>query len=296
MPPGAASFGGGFVLIFCKSFFGPDRLQILFAFRVCCAQKNPKFCKARKVDAVRAWVVLARASMEMGATAASRAMGVSRGKARYWQSKAQDPDFHPGRHGGRRYSTLETPDQIALEWACFFMWKTEPGLTDAAGVLHLRDLGWTWLEQGAGAKRSQKVDFADWVARQDPSRLKYLDESHFENWDCSRWQWCRGPRGEQVTRARHMEWREIQDLLLAVGVRVVSVPAYFPEFMPCELVFQNVKRMSDNETEEEQHDGPELEEPENEGLRPYWRHSKKHRTHVMHVFWKKKSPTLLLRR
>eukprot|EP00808_Paulinella_micropora_P007788 g40066.t1 len=118
--------------------------------------------------------------MEMGATAASRAMGVSRGKARYWQSKAQDPDFHPGRHGGRRYSTLETPDQIALEWACFFMWKTEPGLTDAAVVMHLRDLGWTWLEPGAGAKRVERIH---------PSRLKYLDESHFENCDCSRWQW-----------------------------------------------------------------------------------------------------------
>lgn len=39
------------------------------------------------------------------------------------------------------------------------------------------------------------------------------------------------------------EWQEIQDLLLiAVGARVVRLPAYFPEFMPCELVFQNVKR------------------------------------------------------
>jgi len=39
------------------------------------------------------------------------------------------------------------------------------------------------------------------------------------------------------------EWREVQDLLLfAVGATVVRMPAYFPEFMPCELVFQNVKR------------------------------------------------------
>eukprot|EP00808_Paulinella_micropora_P012886 g66964.t1 len=80
--------------------------------------------------------------MEMGATAASRAMGVSRGKARYWESKGQDPDFHPGSHGGRRYSTLEPADQIALECGCFFIWKTETGLTDAAVVLHLRALGW----------------------------------------------------------------------------------------------------------------------------------------------------------
>lgn len=26
------------------------------------------------------------------------------------------------------------------------------------------------------------ADFADWVTQQDPARLKYLDESHFENW------------------------------------------------------------------------------------------------------------------
>ena len=66
------------------------------------------------------------------------------------------------------------------------------------------------------------MDFVSWVRQQDPSRLKYLDESHFENWgnlyvhlfaqncmhvcfaDCSRWQYCRGPRGQRVTRTRHM--------------------------------------------------------------------------------------------
>ena len=66
------------------------------------------------------------------------------------------------------------------------------------------------------------MDFVSWVRQQDPSRLKYLDESHFENWgnlyvhlfaqncmhvcfaDCSRWQFCRGPRGQRVTRTRHM--------------------------------------------------------------------------------------------
>ena len=39
------------------------------------------------------------------------------------------------------------------------------------------------------------------------------------------------------------EWEEVRDLVLAaVGVRMIRMPAYFPEFMPCELVFQNVKR------------------------------------------------------
>eukprot|EP00808_Paulinella_micropora_P025164 g71398.t1 len=146
--------------------------------------QNPKFCKAWKcanmssVDGVRARIVLANASMEWGAASASRIMGVSRGKARHWETKALDPDFHPRRHGGRTYSTLPRPDQIALEWACYFMWRSEPGLTDAAVVQHLRDLGWTWK---ASVTNPEKYT--------DPSRLKYLDESHFENWDCSRWQW-----------------------------------------------------------------------------------------------------------
>lgn len=39
------------------------------------------------------------------------------------------------------------------------------------------------------------------------------------------------------------EWENVRDLLLAaVGVSLIRLPAYFPEFMPCELVFQNVKR------------------------------------------------------
>eukprot|EP00808_Paulinella_micropora_P000480 g67432.t1 len=160
------------------------------------------------VDGVRARIVLANASMEWGAASASRIMGVSRGKARYWETKALDPDFHPGRHGGRTYSTLPRPDQIALEWACYFMWRSEPGLTDAAVVQHLRDLDWTWVlgvdasreqgRRGTGAKRVERIRRSwGWTLKKasvtnpekytDPSRLKYLDESHFENWDCSRW-------------------------------------------------------------------------------------------------------------
>eukprot|EP00808_Paulinella_micropora_P004545 g70574.t1 len=105
------------------------------------------------VDGVRARIVLANASMEWGAASASRIMGASRGKARYWETKALDQDFHPGRHGGRTYSTLPRPDQIALEWACYFMWRSEPGLTDAA-VQHLRDLGWTWVLRVDASRRT----------------------------------------------------------------------------------------------------------------------------------------------
>eukprot|EP00808_Paulinella_micropora_P006405 g11123.t1 len=103
----------------------------------------------------------------MGVRAAARLMGVSTTKARYWDQKARDHTFHPDRHGGRRYSTLEWPDELALQWAVFYMWRTEPALTDEQVVDFLRQQGWTW----------------------DPSQLKYLDESHFENWDCSRWQY-----------------------------------------------------------------------------------------------------------
>eukprot|EP00808_Paulinella_micropora_P019481 g65235.t1 len=51
----------------------------------------------------------------------------------------------PDAHGGRRYSTLEWPDQIALEWACFYMWREEPALTDEQIVDFLRQQGWTWI-------------------------------------------------------------------------------------------------------------------------------------------------------
>eukprot|EP00808_Paulinella_micropora_P013933 g79141.t1 len=95
----------------------------------------------------------------MGVRAAARLTGVSTTKARYWDQKARDHTFHPDRHGGRRYSTLEWPDELALQWAVFYMWRTEPALTDVQVVDFLRQQGWTW----------------------DPSRLKYLDESHFEN-------------------------------------------------------------------------------------------------------------------
>eukprot|EP00808_Paulinella_micropora_P025803 g45014.t1 len=79
------------------------------------------------------------------------------------------------------------------------MWRSEPGLTDAAVVQHLRDLGWSWLDigvRGAGAKRVERIRRSwGWTLKKasvtnpekytDPSRLKYLDESHFENWDCA---------------------------------------------------------------------------------------------------------------
>eukprot|EP00808_Paulinella_micropora_P020244 g64557.t1 len=101
---------------------------------------------------------------DTGISAEARLMGVSTTKARYWDQKARDHTFHPDRH-------------------VFYMWRTEPALTDVQVVDFLREQGWTW----------------------DPSRLKYLDESRFENYDCSRWQYCRAPRGERVTRSRpHM--------------------------------------------------------------------------------------------
>eukprot|EP00808_Paulinella_micropora_P015399 g35206.t1 len=37
-------------------------------------------------------------------------------------------------------------------------------------------------EQRAGPVCKEKI-----YDKHDPSRLKFLDESHFENWDCSRW-------------------------------------------------------------------------------------------------------------
>eukprot|EP00808_Paulinella_micropora_P009247 g12762.t1 len=65
-------------------------------------------------------------------------------QARYWDQKARDHTFHPDRHGGRRYSTLEWPDELALQWAVFYMWRTEPALTDVQVVDFLRQQGWTW--------------------------------------------------------------------------------------------------------------------------------------------------------
>eukprot|EP00808_Paulinella_micropora_P013971 g30906.t1 len=70
--------------------------------------------------------------------------GVSTTKARYWDQKARDHTFHPDRHGGRWYNTLEWPDELALQWAVFFMWRTEPALTDEQVVDFLRQQGWTW--------------------------------------------------------------------------------------------------------------------------------------------------------
>eukprot|EP00808_Paulinella_micropora_P000545 g16157.t1 len=73
----------------------------------------------------------------------SASEGVSTTKARYWDQKARDHTFHPDRHGGRRYSTLEWPDELALQWAVFYMWRTEPALTDEQVVDFLRQQGWT---------------------------------------------------------------------------------------------------------------------------------------------------------
>eukprot|EP00808_Paulinella_micropora_P026976 g70605.t1 len=69
--------------------------------------------------------------------------------------------------------------------------------------------GWSTSEEGAGAKRVERIRRSwGWTLKKasvtnpekytDPSRLKYLDESHFENWDCSRWQWCRGEKGKEI--------------------------------------------------------------------------------------------------
>eukprot|EP00808_Paulinella_micropora_P021150 g9385.t1 len=165
------------------------------------------------VDGVRARIVLANASMEWGAASASRIMGVSRGKARYWETKALDPDFHPGRHGGRTYSILPRPDQIALEWACYFMWRSEPGLTDAAVVQHLWDLGWTWSKAEEVPGRSENIRtppvLSIWMKAISKTGIAHVGS---------------GVEGKGIMQ-KFMARRNVEN-----------------EFMPCELVFQNVKR------------------------------------------------------
>eukprot|EP00808_Paulinella_micropora_P004478 g44370.t1 len=99
---------------------------------------------ASEVDSTRSKLILANAVQDMGVRAAARLMGVSTTKARYWDQKSRDHTFHPDRHGGRRYSTLEWPDELALQWAVFYMWRTEPALTDVQVVDFLREQGWTW--------------------------------------------------------------------------------------------------------------------------------------------------------
>eukprot|EP00808_Paulinella_micropora_P001998 g4289.t1 len=73
-------------------------------------------------------------------------------------------------------STLEWPDQIALEWACFNMWREEPALTDEQIVDFLRQQGWTWLvpgSHGAGAKRKARIreEVFQWILKKASSRL-----------------------------------------------------------------------------------------------------------------------------
>eukprot|EP00808_Paulinella_micropora_P020309 g7546.t1 len=126
MPPAAASFGGKFVLIVCRSFFGAGSLANSF------------------------WV-----------------LSKFRTESQVLQSLKVCQHVQCGQEDIQAYA--------------HFVHKTEPGV-GGAGAKRVERIrrSWGWTLKKASVTNPEKYT--------DPSRLKYLDESHFENWDCSRWQ------------------------------------------------------------------------------------------------------------
>eukprot|EP00808_Paulinella_micropora_P014150 g60561.t1 len=56
---------------------------------------------------------------------------------------------------------------VALEWACFYMWREEPALTDEQIVDFLQQQGWTWLVPGSHAGCTNKIPLglSTWMNR-----------------------------------------------------------------------------------------------------------------------------------
>eukprot|EP00808_Paulinella_micropora_P030008 g10699.t1 len=240
----------------------------------CLSQAVPGSTRDEK-DADWMRLLIMREARTNGAAAACKKYGVSYWKARYLEMKSFGA--HPIKHGGRRYSTLTPAAQLLLEWSAFIIWSEAPRNGDYQVMQMLKEhLGWDWMEggpdgsartvQGCKSYPGQRV-----VLQQD---LGTDSETAFSGTLITS---LRHPNGAALVSLREgtnsaLDWQDsitvmaayeagmfvrgdklildnarvhtardvvepLKVLLAGVGVELVFLPAYSPEFNPCELAF-----------------------------------------------------------
>eukprot|EP00808_Paulinella_micropora_P012542 g22457.t1 len=241
----------------------------------CLSQAVPGSTRDEK-DADWMRLLIMREARTNGAAAACKKYGVPYWKARYLEMKSFGA--HPNKHGGRRYSTLTPAAQLLLEWSAFIIWSEAPRNGDYQVMQMLKErLGWDWMEggpddlygvQGCKSYPGQRV-----VLQQD---LGTDSETAFSGTLITS---LRHPNGAALVSLREgtnsaLDWQDtvmaayeagmfvrgdklildnarvhtardvvepLKVLLAGVGVELVFLPAYSPEFNPCELAFGMVK-------------------------------------------------------
>jgi len=129
-------------------------------------------------------------------------LGIHRSRVRYWWIKAIDPSFHPGKHGGNSQSTIK-PYEIEIFYQCVIAFFRENPLAQVENLRadlvisferkfsktvvkrFLKSIGWSWkiptnfhVDKYLVENIERYLIFMEWVQGQDPSKLKYCDESH----------------------------------------------------------------------------------------------------------------------
>lgn len=142
---------------------------------------------------------LGEASSDVGIAAAAPIFQVS-----YWNKKSIDPSFHCGTQGGARNFKYSLEVQHELEKLLWSLAIVHPTWSLAEFVVELNNNGflvnrefirvifhkWRWSWKRADPKQPHKysipnmnytIEFVLWIRTVPFTRLKYLDESHFNS-------------------------------------------------------------------------------------------------------------------
>jgi len=81
------------------------------------------------------------ASRKRSYAAVSRDLLVPRDFVRYWSRKDNDPNFHPGTHGGARNLRFPVETASGMEWILWLLLKQDPMRRASDFVTEWRSLG-----------------------------------------------------------------------------------------------------------------------------------------------------------
>jgi len=195
-------------------------------------------------------------------TEAADTFGVSRFVAKYWKTKVADPLFHPGSHGGKRYSKFSDGVELFIHAHMWLLCKCRPFLRLAEYVEEFRRLGisvtkkyisrifksWRWSMKTASYKQINKYTwkniclygcFLYWVQSADLTRLKFLDEGHFVSRELVR-QKARGPINEPVVATSSEALDESYSLTILCHFRQHASSLRLP-------VYAHIRKESNNQ-------------------------------------------------